>query len=76
LVTLVFKTVLNAGSPNGHDFNEGNYPWEAVPAGHLMAADELAAAVFAEVILCAVVFFPFRDMLGLWQRWACDLYGY
>jgi hypothetical protein len=32
-----------------------------------MAADELTTALGAEVILFAVVFFPFRDMLGLWK---------
>jgi hypothetical protein len=69
------NTVLNAGSPDEHNFDQGFYPWEAAPAGHLMAADELATAVFAEVVLRTVAFFPVPGYAGAMTT-GHVIYGY
>jgi hypothetical protein len=60
--------VPNADSPDKHDFDQVNHPGAAALIGYILVADELASAVFAEVMLFAVAFFPFRDMVGIWQR--------
>jgi hypothetical protein len=68
---LTLNTVLmfpNADSPDKHDFDQVNHSGAAALIDYVLVADELAAAVFAEVILFAVAFFPFRTMVGLWQR--------
>jgi hypothetical protein len=36
-------------------------------AGYFMAADELTSTLGTEEILFAITFFPFLDILGLWQ---------
>jgi hypothetical protein len=41
-----------------------------------MIADELATAVFTEVILFVVVFFPVSGYVGALAMGAIDVYGY
>jgi hypothetical protein len=53
-------------SPDKHDFDHPDEPGKASLISHFMAADELTTALGTPVILFAVVFFPFWDMLGLW----------
>jgi hypothetical protein len=56
-----------ANSPDKHDFDHPDDPGKASLISHFTATGELTSALGAEVILFAVVFFPFRVMLGLWQ---------
>jgi hypothetical protein len=53
--------VPDAGAPYQHDFYEFGYTGEASPVSFFMVRNKLSSAVFAEIILGAVAFFPISD---------------
>jgi hypothetical protein len=67
--------VPNADSPYQHDFYEFGYTGEASPVGFFMIRDKLAPAVFTEIILRAVVFFPVSDYVSAMALGAFEFYG-
>jgi hypothetical protein len=50
-----------ADSPYQHDFYQIDYAGTASLIGFFMIADKLASAVFTEIILGTVAFFPVSD---------------
>jgi hypothetical protein len=52
------------------------YPGKATPVSHLVVADELASAVFTEIILFILVVFSVSGYGGAVAMGACDVYCY
>jgi hypothetical protein len=52
-----------ADSSYRHDFYEFGHTGEVSPVGFFMITDKLATAVFTEIILGAVAYFPVSDYI-------------
>jgi hypothetical protein len=64
-----------ADSSYRHDFYEFGYTGEASPVDFFMLTDKLATAVFTEILLMAVVYFPVSDYGTSPALGAFEFYG-
>jgi hypothetical protein len=64
-----------ADSSYRHDFYEFSYTGEASPVGFFMLTDKLTSAVFTEIILGAVAYFPVSDYGTSLALGAFEFYG-
>jgi hypothetical protein len=71
----LYPDVPYANSPDRHDFYHVFNPRERSPIGTFMVAYKLTAAIFAEVILFSLVFFPVSGYVRAVAMGALDFYG-